>query len=1184
MELSDTKSQDRYSMTDTVNSGILYFAQNLNLIFILKKEDLNERIQEIIRQHYGQKDMVSEGRKRSFPLMKSSSKKRQITPRKIISSDLEDINDQISIQKQNKKLSLQNNLICLSPNDQKYLSSKKNQDELSNKKANQFSSNNNSLLKYSPSTQAPFFERSDMKDIDYQNTNQYLVENGFSSRKQHYLEASAIHEDQNESDQTIINHNSSQTKIKPINFGNQQHTQNSPVFSKSINSEAGHYKTFNEEDSQTDIKNLINKLDKQGNRNNLTQNTSCSFLNGGSATKTTSNKHQLNKDQQIISQFSQQNLSEILPNYLLYNNYQQQSNLPSLLQQQKEYESNQSVHRIAQTNCIQNLEHSQTLLSEAIKKLTIKQLTAIKMMVKPLECVQQITNCIVSLVKDGRRIVESFDVNRSTQRTEPDEDEEVPWKSLQEYFTSPGRLMNELSRIADIIEMNQVSSRSISQCRETAKHFQDLEIPDNPLLQEQMSGLVSYIKAVSVYYDYKMELNRLVLEEQQIKQRINFEKKMLKQQQITQKENIFNYPKNNNSQRDSNNNSNFNSKSNKEKLGSQTFATNSRKQSQDKQSNMTFGQSITSDSQRQARNILQVPKQSSASISNNQSNMSQTQNIQNNLSLNSCQQLSTSIVVKTPIKNQNKKSLTPNKQNKRLSASNSHQDILNQQSEKRNKQSNVNNSQRSLSKSNSHKINLRSSDQLSESSSRSGLNLPKQVEITNTREVKKQQPTLRLNTQNTNTSTRSSNRLNTSCSSQNSNMPRKSEFQESMNQTQKFNNKLSSENKQQSISSFQKQTEQKKFLHKREQSQGSLTQQSTHSTRSRFSTQISEENKTKQAKTMSSRSISNKRQGSLLSIKNRKDESQLMNSPMSTKNDHQKQHLNSLQSSSSNRKRSLSQSSRNSCSQRDLKSRNEAAATSKISRLDKILKLKVKKPEANSCVKNIINNFEEFSERGNSIENTQSRNTSQAAKQKLTIQKQIKQEKQDILTLKSKKSKLDFYLEKDQKQRLQETQHIEEKIDNKWKQQERDRLHGFLDEQKRREKQLIKEMNEESIKCFKTVKQIQEWEDHQHQNHQHQQLYINHIYNECQKERSKREEQDMLYFKKQNIIDDRHQKSINSQKSVLETSVNYQEDDLKRLNNELKDQQKRKKDLEDTLERTLDVIYNYRKISCYKQL
>ncbi|KAL4506032.1 hypothetical protein ABPG72_013793 [Tetrahymena utriculariae] len=1170
MELSDTKSQDRYSMTDTVNS-----------------EDLNERIQEIIRQHYGQKDMGLEGRKRSFPLMKSSSKKRQITPRKIISSDLEDVNDQISIQKQqqNKKLCLQNNLICLSPNDQKYLSSKKNQDDLSNKKANQFSSNNNSLLKYSPSTQAPILERSELKDIDYQNTNQYLVENGFSSRKQHYLEASAIHEDQNESDQTIINHNSSQNKIKSINFGTQQHTQNSPVFSKSINSEVGHYKTFNEEDSQTDIKNLINKLDKQGNRNNMTQNTSCSFLNGGSATKTTSNKYQLNKDQQIITQFSQQNLSEILPNYLLYNNYQQQSNLTSLLQQQKEYESNQSAHRIAaQTSCIQNLELSQSLLSEAIKKLTIKQLTAIKMMVKPLECVQQITNCIVSLVKDSRRIVESFDVNRSTQRTEPDEDEtiEIPWKSLQEYFASPGRLMNELSRIADIIEMNQVSSRSINQCRETAKNLQDFEIPDNPLLQEQMSGLVSYIKAVSVYYDYKMELNRLVLEEQQIQQRNNFEKKMLKQQQVTQKENIFNYSKCN-AQKDCNNNSNVNSKPNKEKLGSQTFATNSRKQSRDKSSNMTFGQSITSDSQRQARNILQAPKQSSAFIANLQSNMQQNQNIQNNLSLNSCQQLSTSIVVKTPIKNQNKKSLTPNKQSKRLSGSSSHQDILNDQSAKQNKQS-KGNSQRSLSKSNSHKINIRSSDQLSESSSRSGLNLPKQVEITDTREVKKLQPQQRFNTQNTNTSTRSSNRLNTSSSSQNSNMPRKSEFQEQMNQTQNLNGKLNSENKQQSSCLFQKQIEQKKFLHKREQSQGSLTQQSTHSTRSRFSTQISEENKTKQANTISSRSISNKRQGSLLSIKNRKDESQLMNSPMSTKPENKKQQLNSQQSSSSNRQRSLSSSSTNSCSQRDLKSRNEAAATSKISRLDKILKLKVKKPEANSCVKNIINNFEEFSERGNSIENTQSRNTSQAAKQKLTIQKQIKQEKQDILTLKSKKSKLDFYLEKDQKQRLQETQHLEEKIDNKWKMLERDRLHGLLDEQKRREKQLIKEMNEESIKCFKTVKQIQEWEDHQHQSHQHQQLYINHIYNECQKERIKREEKDMLYFKKQNQIDDRHQKSINSQKSVLETSVNYQEDDLKRLNNELKDQQKRKKDLEDTLERTLDVIYNYRKISCYKQL
>ncbi|EAR93551.2 hypothetical protein TTHERM_00426180 (macronuclear) [Tetrahymena thermophila SB210] len=1168
MELSDTKSQDRYSMTDTVNS-----------------EDLNERIQEIIRQHYGQKDMVSEGRKRSFPLMKSSSKKRQITPKKVISSDLEDINDQNSMLKQQKgkKLSLQNHLICLSPNDQKYLSSKKNQDELSNKKANQYSSNNNSLMKYSPSTQAAIYERSDMKDIDYQNTNQYLVENGFSSRKQHYLEASAIHEDQNESDQTIVNHSSSQTKIKTINFGTQQHTQNSPVFSKSINSEAGHYKTFNEEDSQTDIKNLINKLDKQGNRNNnMTQNTSCSFLNGGSATKTTSNKCQLNKEQQIISQFSQQNLSEILPNYLFQNNYQQQSNLPSLLQQQKDYESNQSAHRIAaQTNCIQNLELSQSLLSEAIKKLTIKQLTAIKMMVKPLECVQQITNCIVSLVKDGRRIVESFDVNRSTQKTEPDEDEEIPWKSLQEYFTSPGRLMNELSRIADIIEMNQVSSRSIGQCRETAKNLQDLEIPDNPLLQEQISGLVSYIKAVSVYYDYKMELNRLVLEEQQIQQRINFEKKMLKQQQITQKENIFSYPKNN-VQKDSSNNSNFNSKSNKEKIGSQTFATNSRKQSHDKQSNMTFGQSITSDSQRYAKNILQAPKQSSASIANFQSNINQSQNIQNNLSLNSCQQLSTSIVVKTPIKNQTKKNLTPNKQNRRLSGSSSHQDILNNQSAKHNKQTKVDNSQRSLSKSNSHKINLRSSDQLSESSSRSGLNLPKQIEITNTREVKKQLPQQRLNTQNTNT-TRSSNRLNTSCSSQNSNMPRKSEFQESMNQTQKLNTKLNSENNKQSSSQFQKQIEEKKFLHKREQSQGSLAQQSTHSTRSRFSTQISEENKTKQTKT-TSRSISNKRQGSLLSIKNRKDESQFMNSPMSTKPDHQKQHLNSSQSLSSNRQRSLSQSSRNSSSQRDLKSRNEAAATSKISRLDKILKLKVKKPEANSCVKNIINNFEEFSERGNSIENTQNRNTSKAAKQKLTIQKQIKQEKQDILTLKSKKSKLDFYLEKDHKQRLQETQHLEEKIDNKWKLQERDRLHGFLEDQKRREKQLIKEMNEESIKCFKTVKQIQEWEDHQHQSHQHQQLYINHIYNECQKERSKREEKDMLYFKKQNLIDEKHQKSINSQKSILETSVNYQEDDLKRLNNELKDQQKRKKDLEDTLERTLDVIYNYRKLSCYKQL
>ncbi|KAL4466990.1 hypothetical protein ABPG74_010587 [Tetrahymena malaccensis] len=273
-------------------------------------------------------------------------------------------------------------------------------------------------------------------------------------------------------------------------------------------------------------------------------------------------------------------------------------------------------------------------------------------------------------------------------------------------------------------------------------------------------------------------------------------------------------------------------------------------------------------------------------------------------------------------------------------------------------------------------------------------------------------------------------------------------------------------------------------------------------------------------------------------------------------------------------------------------------------RLEKIMELKVKKPKVESFVKKMIKGDPIYQEvllkkqrnqsndqNSQNLKNNSSHLLSgyhqmcdQYEHQKSHLSEKLQEVQNQVIHLSQRANKAEW----DDKRNAKQTQINEEnsyqKFDLNFKREEHQRLKEFQKSINEDEKQLLKEQSEDKYLMNRSRREYEKSIQIQNNAEEEFRSYIDLKYKQAMQRRQLLQQKSDLDIKKQEYEDIRNYKSHQKSYEILDQKSRYGDEEVSRLNYSIQKSVERKNELEKRLEKTLDVIYNFRKLTSFKNL
>ncbi|KAL4510174.1 hypothetical protein ABPG72_010367 [Tetrahymena utriculariae] len=273
-------------------------------------------------------------------------------------------------------------------------------------------------------------------------------------------------------------------------------------------------------------------------------------------------------------------------------------------------------------------------------------------------------------------------------------------------------------------------------------------------------------------------------------------------------------------------------------------------------------------------------------------------------------------------------------------------------------------------------------------------------------------------------------------------------------------------------------------------------------------------------------------------------------------------------------------------------------------RLEKIMELKVKKPKAESFVKKMIkgdpiyqdvllkkqrnqsneHNNQNFQNNSSHLLSGYHQMCDQYEHQKSHLSEKLQEVQNQVIQLSQRANKAEW----DDKRNAKQTQINEEnsyqKFDLNFKREENQRMKEFQKSVNEDEKQLLKEQSEDKYLMNRSRREYEKSIQIQNNAEDEFKSYIDLKYKQAMQRRQLLQQKSELDIKKQEYEDIRNYKSHQKSYEILEQKNRYGDEEVSRLNYSIQKSVERKNKLEKRLEKTLDVIYNFRKLTSFKNL
>ncbi|EAR96996.2 hypothetical protein TTHERM_00195870 (macronuclear) [Tetrahymena thermophila SB210] len=273
-------------------------------------------------------------------------------------------------------------------------------------------------------------------------------------------------------------------------------------------------------------------------------------------------------------------------------------------------------------------------------------------------------------------------------------------------------------------------------------------------------------------------------------------------------------------------------------------------------------------------------------------------------------------------------------------------------------------------------------------------------------------------------------------------------------------------------------------------------------------------------------------------------------------------------------------------------------------RLEKIMELKVKKPKVESFVKKMIKGDPIYQDvllkkqrnlsndqNSQNLKNNNSHLLSgyhqmcdQYEHQKSHLSEKLQEVQNQVIQLSQRANKAEWDDKRYAKQTQMDEENSYQKFDLNFKREEHQRLKDFQKSVNEDEKQLLKEQSVDKYLMNRSRREYEKSVQIQNNAEEEFRSYVDLKYKQAMQRRQLLQQKSELDIKKQEYEDIRNYKSHQKSFEILEQKSRYGDEEVSRLNYSIQKSVEKKNELEKRLEKTLDVIYNFRKLTSFKNL